>query len=471
MELEFYGAAGQVTGSCHILRIGSATILLDCGLIQGGRRAESANAEPFPFKPADIDAVVLSHAHIDHSGRLPLLVKRGFRGRIHCQNATRALAEILLADSASLERSRVRRENRRRQAQGKALIEPLYDVDDVAQVQELMTGQRYDEAISVVPGVQACFRDAGHIMGSSVVELELIEAGQTRTVVFSGDLGQFDTPILRDPVTPCRADLVLMESTYGDRQHRSRAASLVEFAEILKNAHDEGGNVLIPAFAVGRSQEVLYHLGKNFAAWDLGHWHIFLDSPLAIEASEVYWEFKHLYDEDAARLFRGGEQMPLLPNLHLTRSADESRVIERLKNGAIIIAGSGMCNGGRILHHLKNNLHRRETHVLFTGYQPPGTLGRRLIDGAKSVRIHGNEVAVKAHVHTIGGLSAHGDQADLLRWYSAFENSPPVCLVHGDPDASDRLRLELNARGTPAELARPGGRMNLLNLQQLPQLD
>ncbi len=471
MELEFYGAAGQVTGSCHILRIGSATILLDCGLIQGGRRAESANAEPFPFKPADIDAVVLSHAHIDHSGRLPLLVKRGFRGRIHCQNATRALAEILLADSASLERSRVRRENRRRQAQGKALIEPLYDVDDVAQVQELMTGQRYDEAISVVPGVQACFRDAGHIMGSSVVELELIEAGQTRTVVFSGDLGQFDTPILRDPVTPRRADLVLMESTYGDRQHRSRAASLVEFAEILKNAHDEGGNVLIPAFAVGRSQEVLYHLGKNFAAWDLGHWHIFLDSPLAIEASEVYWEFKHLYDEDAARLFRGGEQMPLLPNLHLTRSADESRVIERLKNGAIIIAGSGMCNGGRILHHLKNNLHRRETHVLFTGYQPPGTLGRRLIDGAKSVRIHGNEVAVKAHVHTIGGLSAHGDQADLLRWYSAFENSPPVCLVHGDPDASDRLRLELNALGTPAELARPGGRMNLLNLQQLPRLD
>jgi metallo-beta-lactamase family protein len=447
MELEFYGAAGQVTGSCHILRIGSATILLDCGLIQGGRRAESANAEPFPFKPADIDAVVLSHAHIDHSGRLPLLVKRGFRGRIHCQNATRALAEILLADSASLERSRVRRENRRRQAQGKALIEPLYDVDDVAQVQELMTGQRYDEAISVVPGVQACFRDAGHIMGSSVVELELIEAGQTRTVVFSGDLGQFDTPILRDPVTPRRADLVLMESTYGDRQHRSRAASLVEFSEILKNAHDEGGNVLIPAFAVGRSQEVLYHLGKNFAAWDLGHWHIFLDSPLAIEASEVYWEFKHLYDEDAARLFRGGEQMPLLPNLHLTRSADESRVIERLKNGAIIIAGSGMCNGGRILHHLKNNLHRRETHVLFTGYQPPGTLGRRLIDGAKSVRIHGNEVAVKAHVHTIGGLSAHGDQA------------------------SDRLRLELNALGTPAELARPGGRMNLLNLQQLPRLD
>jgi metallo-beta-lactamase family protein len=308
-------------------------------------------------------------------------------------------------------------------------------------------------------------------MGSSVVELELIEAGQTRTVVFSGDLGQFDTPILRDPVTPRRADLVLMESTYGDRQHRSRAASLVEFSEILKNAHDEGGNVLIPAFAVGRSQEVLYHLGKNFAAWDLGHWHIFLDSPLAIEASEVYWEFKHLYDEDAARLFRGGEQMPLLPNLHLTRSADESRVIERLKNGAIIIAGSGMCNGGRILHHLKNNLHRRETHVLFTGYQPPGTLGRRLIDGAKSVRIHGNEVAVKAHVHTIGGLSAHGDQADLLRWYSAFENSPPVCLVHGDPDASDRLRLELNALGTPAELARPGGRMNLLNLQQLPRLD
>lgn len=471
MELEFYGAAGQVTGSCHILRVASATILLDCGLIQGGRRAESANAEPFPFNPADIDAVVLSHAHIDHSGRLPLLVKRGFRGPIHCQNATVALADILLADSASLERSRVRRENRRREAQRKALIEPLYDADDVAQVLEQIAGHRYDDPVEVSPGVQACFRDAGHIMGSSVVELELTEEGQSRTLVFSGDLGQFDTPILRDPVTPQRADLVLMESTYGDRQHRDRDASLVEFAAVLQSAHDEGGNVLIPAFAVGRSQEVLYHLGKNFTAWDLGRWHVFLDSPLAIEASEVYWEFKHLYDEDAARVLRGDEKMPLLPNLHLTRSADESRVIEKLNNGAIIIAGSGMCNGGRILHHLKNNLHRRETHVLFTGYQPPGTLGRRLIDGAKSVQIHGQDVAVKAEVHTIGGLSAHGDQADLLRWYSAFENSPPVYLVHGDPDAADSLRLKLDALGTRAEVAGPGLRLNLLNLNKLPQLD
>ena len=464
MELEFYGAAGQVTGSCHILRIGSQTLLLDCGLIQGGRKAEAANADPFPFDPADVDAVILSHAHIDHSGRLPVLFKRGFRGPVYVQNATRSLVGILLADGASLESSRVRRENRRLAERGEPTIEPLYEPDDVATVMESMRGHRYNRPIDVLPDVQLRFLDAGHIMGSCVVELVLGQGDQRRTLVFSGDLGQFDTPILRDPVSPGEADLVLMECTYGDRQHRDRSASLEEFAEVLHSAHEQGGNVLIPAFAVGRSQEVLYHLGRNFADWGIDNWHIFLDSPLAIEASEIYWEFPHLFDEEAAEAHRDNANMPALPNLHLTRTAAESRVIGRLDHGAIIIAGSGMCNGGRILHHLKANLSRRETHVLFTGYQPPGTLGRRMIDGATSVRIHGDEVSVRAQIHTIGGLSAHADQADLLSWYQGIANQPPVFLVHGDDEAAQALASVMTQRGVDARRAQPGQKINLLAL-------
>ena len=297
MELEFYGAAGYVTGSCHILRVGDQTVLLDCGMIQGGDKDEAKNADPFPFDAAGIDAVVLSHAHIDHSGRLPLLVKRGFRGRIHTQNASMALIGILLADAAGLEDSRVRRQNRRREDRNQALLEPLYTQEDVDDCLVQVRGQAYGELVEVVPGVRVRFHDAGHIMGSGVVELELTEGGETRTLVFSGDLGQYDSPILRDPVSPPRADRVIMESTYGDRQHRDRAASLEEMGQVFRDAWDEGGNVLIPAFAVGRSQEILYHLGKHYDEWDIGRWQVFLDSPLGIEASEIYWDYDHLFEE------------------------------------------------------------------------------------------------------------------------------------------------------------------------------
>jgi metallo-beta-lactamase family protein len=465
MELEFYGAAGQVTGSCHILRINGHTVLLDCGMIQGSRKAERANADPFPFDAGEVDAVVLSHAHIDHSGRLPVLTKRGFRGTIHAQNATRALVAILLDDAADLEHSHVRRENRHRADKGQPLIEPLFERSDKEDAIELMVGHRYEQWFDVVPGVTACYHDAGHIMGSAVVELKLTEGDDERTLVFSGDLGQYDTPILRDPVTPSRADLVLMESTYGDRHHRERSESLVELGAVLEQALEEGGNVLIPAFAVGRSQEILYQLATHYDEWDVGQWQIFLDSPLAIEASDIYWRFYNLFDKEAAEVLRDNHHMPELPNLHLTRSVEESKVIERLKNRAIIIAGSGMCNGGRILHHMKANLHRRETHVLFTGYQPEGTLGRRIIDGAKSIRIYGDRVMIRAKIHTIGGFSAHGDQADLLRWYGGFENQPPVYLVHGDIDAQDVLRKVLKQEGVNVKLALPERRVDLKTLR------
>lgn len=462
MELEFYGAAGHVTGSCHILRVNDATVLLDCGLIQGGDREESKNADPFPFDPAAIDAVILSHAHIDHSGRLPLLVKRGFTGTIHTQNASLALIGILLNDSAGLEASRIRRENRRREEKNKPLLEALYTQADVDDAMAFAHGHKYDVLAEVLPGLSVRFHDAGHIMGSAVVELALDENGQQRTLVFSGDLGQYDSPILKDPVSPVRADRVVMESTYGDRRHRDRKASLEEMGEVFRQAWEEGGNVLIPAFAVGRSQEILYHLGKHFEAWGIDRWHIFLDSPLGIEASEIYWDYDHLFDAEANRIFREDVVMPKLPNLHFTRSSEESQVINRMRDGAIVIAGSGMCNGGRILHHFRHNIDRRETHVLFTGFQPPGTLGRRIIDGANTIRIYGETYQVRAKTHTIGGMSAHGDRDDLLRWYGAIDGNPPVHLVHGDREAAEGLQTALAANGATVEIARSGQKTSLI---------
>lgn len=461
MELEFYGAAGYVTGSCHILRVGSATVLLDCGMIQGGDREEAKNADPFPFDAREIDAVILSHAHIDHSGRLPLLVKRGFRGRIHTQNATMALMGILLNDSADLESSRVRRKNQKREERNQPLLEPLYELSDVDDTLEQVRGHAYDKTAKVVPGVAVRFHDAGHIMGSAVVELILSEDGEERTLIFSGDLGQYDSPILRDPESPPRADRVILESTYGDRQHRDRAASLEEMGQLFLDAWEQGGNVLIPAFAVGRSQEILFQLGKHFDDWGIGRWQVFLDSPLGIEASEIYWDYEHLFDAEANRIFREDVVMPKLPNLHFTRSASESRVINRMRSGAIVIAGSGMCNGGRILHHFRHNIERRETHVLFTGYQPPGTLGRHIIDGAETIRIYKETYQVRAQTHTIGGMSAHGDQADLMRWYQGIGGEPPVHLVHGDADAAAALREKFSEQGVTASVATAGEKIRL----------
>ncbi|MEJ2088161.1 MAG: MBL fold metallo-hydrolase [Gammaproteobacteria bacterium] len=461
MELEFYGAAGHVTGSCHILRVGGATVLLDCGMIQGGDKEEAKNADPFPFDPAEIDAVVLSHAHIDHSGRLPLLVRRGFGRPIYTQNATLALIGILLDDAADLEDSRVRRENRHREEKHKPLIEPLYTQRDVDDALELARGCAYDTPTEILPGLTVTFRDAGHIMGSAVVELTLRENDLERILVFSGDLGQYDSPILKDPVSPAHAHRVIMESTYGDRLHRDRAASLEEMGEVFRTAWENGGNVLIPAFAVGRSQEILYHLGQHYDAWGIDRWHVFLDSPLAIEASEIYWDYPNLFDAEARRVFREDVVMPKLPNLHFTRSPEESRVINRMTGGAIVIAGSGMCNGGRILHHFRHNIDQRETHVLFTGFQPPGTLGRRIIDGADTIRIFGETYRVRARIHTIGGMSAHGDQGDLIRWYEGIDGAPPVHLVHGDQEAAEGLERELAARGHIVEIARSGQRIDL----------
>jgi len=460
-ELEFYGAAGEVTGSCHILRVGERQVLLDCGLIQGGRDADTRNAQPFPFDASRIDAVVLSHAHLDHSGRLPLLVKRGFSGRIHTQNASRELCGILLEDAGYLQESFAERRNRRRK-QGSDRIVPLYTMDDAKETLPYVTGHRYHIWFDVCDGVRARFLDAGHIMGSAIVEVELEQDSDRRTLLFSGDLGQFDTPILRDPEFPEHADLVLMESTYGDRKHRDRADTLIELKELFDATHAKKGNILIPAFAVGRSQEILYHLGKNFRNWRLDRWRIFLDSPLAIAATRIYWDYPHLYDDEATKLSRKMNPMPSIPNLILSQSADDSRRINEILSGAIIIAGSGMCTGGRILHHLKRNLFLPQASILFTGFQAYGSLGRRIVDGADEVRLFGDSYNVKAHVATVGGLSAHGDADDMSCWYGSIRGTPPVYLVHGDEDAAKVFKRKLeDEHGARVTLPRPGTKVDL----------
>ena len=462
MHLEFFGAAGEVTGSCHILSVGGRRILLDCGLIQGGPGPDERNRRPFPFDAAQVDAVILSHAHIDHCGRLPLLRRRGYRGTIYANPACRDLARILLADSALLAQRDADRANRRLEAQGRrARVEPLHTFDDAMQTLRAFRAVGYGQPFEVVPGVELNFRDAGHILGSASVWLRLREGDVERTLVFSGDLGQYGSPILRDPETGPAADLVVMESTYGDRLHRDRAATLLELGEILRGARKDGGNVLIPAFAVGRSQDLLYELGMHFDAWDLGRWRIFLDSPMAIEASEVYWRHSSLFDEEAQSLRLRAGSMPPLPNLTLCRTADESKAVNRITHGAIVIAGSGMCTGGRIVHHLEHNLARPECDVVFTGFQAHGTPGRAIVDGNEYVRISGSPVRVAARIHTLGGFSAHGDQGDLLRWYEQVPGRPPVWLVHGESGSATALRDELRSRGVRAEVAAPGNTVDL----------
>jgi metallo-beta-lactamase family protein len=455
MRINFHGAAGgEVTGSSHLLEAVGKRILLDCGMIQGGRDAEARNFEPFAFEPATLDALVLSHAHIDHIGRVPLLVKRGFKGPIFAQQATCDLLPIMLLDAASLAEHAAEYANRDR-AEGTPEVQPLYTRADVAAVQERLRPLPYDVTTEIVPGVTLRLHDAGHILGSSILELR---AGEPlKTLVFSGDIGVKGTPILRDPAPPPAADLILMESTYGDRNHKDRAATVAELGTIFARARADGGNVVIPAFAVGRSQELLYWFAGHYEDWDLASWKIVLDSPMAAKVMGVYDRQEELFDADAAKVWAGRIKPFALPNLHLSASVEESKAINLIRSGAIIIAGSGMANGGRVRHHLANNLANPHSHVIFVGYQAVGTLGRLLVNGLKHVKLFGNDIPVRAQIHTVGGLSAHADQQGLLDWYAASPNHPPVALVHGEDPARETLGRELLARfGTRVTLSQPG---------------
>jgi len=452
MRVIFQGAAGEVTGSLHVVEAAGKRLLLDCGMIQGSPEAEARNAEPFPFEPSSLDALVVSHAHIDHIGRIPLLVKRGFDGPIYAQRGTADLMPIMLLDAAGIAESEAARTNKYRR-RGEPVAVPLYTKDDVRDALRQLRPLPYDAPTEVLPGIEATFREAGHILGSSCVELR----AEGRKLVFSGDLGPKGTPILRDPAVITEADLVLMESTYGDRLHRERAATIEEIGDILDDAWRSGGAVLIPAFAVGRSQELLYWFAKCWDEWKMSRWQIFLDSPMAAKVVDVYDRHHDLFDEEARQVWRERPSPFRMPNLRITETVDESMAINRIERGLIVIAGSGMANAGRILHHMRHRLHRKQTHLVFVGYQAQGTTGRRIVDGAKWVRIHGHDVRVGAHVHTVGGLSAHTDQHGLMDWYGQFDPRPPLVLVHGEAKAREALAGEIGEKyGVTATLARPG---------------
>jgi len=457
MSIQFFGAAGEVTGSCHLVTVGAHRLLLDCGMIQGGHLDEARNREPFPFDPRHIDAVILSHAHIDHSGRLPVLVRRGFSGPIYAHRATRDLSRVMLKDAGYLSEKDAEWENKKRERKHLDPVEPLFTVDDAKLALRQFKGLVYGKKQKILPGVTLRLSDAGHILGSSIIELWLEDGGKTRKLVFSGDLGRRGMPVLEDPEIIREADRVVMESTYGDRFHRSLEDSVQEFDDVLNSVTNGRGNILIPAFAVGRTQEIIFLMAKNFDKWNLGRWQIFLDSPMAIEATRIFTENVDLFDIEATRLWRENSKHPLLPNLRMSRTPNQSMAINRIRQGAIIIAGSGMCTGGRIRHHLKHNIWRRECHLVITGFQARGTLGRSLVDGARQIRLWGEEIRVAAAVHTINGLSAHADQSGLKNWYAGFSNRPPVTLVHGEDHAltglSECLRRDLSA---PVTIAGPG---------------
>src|SRR5690606_27256621 len=400
MRVKFHGAAGEVTGSCHEVEANGHRLLLDCGMIQGSEEDERRNFQPFPFDVHALDAVVLSHAHIDHCGRLPVLVKRGYKGPIWTHWATADLLRVMLEDAASLAEMDAERDNRHRR-NGRSDHQPLFTRGEVGQVLRQVRCLGYGQREEILPGVFLTLRDAGHILGSASVQLEAMEPAGRRVLAFSGDIGPRGTPILRDPEPVPEADLVLLESTYGSREHRERGATLREIGEVLDHAWADGGNVIIPAFAVGRSQELLYWFARQWDEWKMSRWRIFLDSPMAMKVVEVYGRHESLFDEDAQRVWNGRPHPFRLPNLHLTPEVAQSQAINNVRGGAIIIAGSGMCNGGRVRHHLRQNLGRRQAHVMFVGYQARGTLGRRLVDGAETVRLFGEEIRVNAARHTV----------------------------------------------------------------------
>lgn len=464
MEIIFHGAAREVTGSCHLVKVGNFRILMDCGLIQGRAKDEARNREPFPFDPQGIDAVVLSHAHIDHSGRIPLLVKAGFRGPIYTQCASRDLCRIMLRDAAFLNEKDAEWDNRKRERKGLPRIDPLYTEADAKAAMRQFKPIDYDVERKILPGVRLRLRDAGHILGSAIVELWLTEGGVKRKVVFSGDLGHRGAPIIRDPTFIEEADLVLMESTYGDRLHRSWDETWEEARGIVESIGNKG-NILIPAFAVGRSQRLIYMFAKHYREWGIGRWQVFLDSPMAIQATEVYVRHSELYDREAAELWRHNQVQTLLPNLHLSRTSNQSMQLNRIRSGAIIIAGSGMCTGGRIRHHLKHNAWRKDCHIIISGFQVQGTTGRALVDGARHIRLWGETIRVAAQIHTVGGLSAHADQSGLLEWYAHFEKRPPLFLLHGEPEAMDALAERLQTElGAPVTTVKPGQKIDLIKL-------
>ncbi|MHC4846380.1 MAG: MBL fold metallo-hydrolase RNA specificity domain-containing protein [Planctomycetota bacterium] len=464
MHIEFHGAVGGVTGSNYLLVTDRARVLLEFGLFQGGNKAELANRHPPGFDIRALDAVVLSHAHIDHSGRLPLLSRNGYSGTVWCTPGTRHLCGILLPDSAHLQEHDARRWSKRhRKRGGKKETKPLYEQSDVKAVLKQMQGLAYETSEQVAPGVTLRFHDAGHILGSAIVELTVEEGGRTRTILFSGDLGTRGAPLLRDPARPGRADVLLLESTYGDRNHRSREATLEEFLGILRNAEAAGEKVIIPSFAVGRTQDLLYHLGEFFRDGLLDEMPVYVDSPMAIATTELYRNHRELFDAETWEIIDSGDRPLDFPSLGLMRTPEQSMSLNTKQGPAVIISASGMCTGGRVVHHLRHHGSHPDAHIVFVGYQANGTPGRNIVDGAREVSLMGRRTQIRAQVHTLGGFSAHADQTELVSWAAHLgAGKPRAVLVHGEDGARAALAERLRAdHGWEPEIPGPGAKITL----------
>ncbi|MDP4281629.1 MAG: MBL fold metallo-hydrolase [Bacteroidota bacterium] len=463
MKITLYGAAGTVTGSAYWVQSGAHNLLIDFGVFQGDHTLQQLNHDLPPIDPHLVNAIVITHAHLDHIGRLPILKKAGFNNPIYATAATIEMAALILHDSLKVQTFDLEKTNRNRLRQGLSVLTLPFSKEDVEGVLRLMTPLPYEEPVEILPGIKVRMVEAGHILGSASVELIASEQEKTVHVVFSGDLGPQGMAILKDPEPFKKADLVFMESTYGDRDHRSLKDTLLEGEEIIREAIGNRGKILIPSFAVGRTQQLLYYLaaarhrGENF------NFPVYLDSPMAIEATQIYMKHQELYDEEAMELFRSGDLMNNLNHVQLCITPEQSKALNDVEGPCMILAGAGMCNAGRILHHLRHNLWKPETSVIIVGYQANGTLGRQLIDGVKNVTIFGEKIAVKAKIHSLGGLSAHAGQSDLIRWFNSVSPSrPKLVLSHGEDKAREPLaKIIKNNYGIQAFLPNYGNSVEI----------
>ena len=452
MKITFLGANHEVTGSCTMIEAAGRRFLIDCGMEQGKDVYEN---QPIPVAPGEIDWVLVTHAHIDHTGMLPLLVRNGFRGKIYATNPTVELCGIMLRDSAHIQEFEAEWKNRKAQRSGAELVEPMYTVQDAEAAMKLFVGVDYDKRMELAPGIEVRFVDVGHLLGSASIELWITEGDTTTKLVFSGDIGNLDQPIIKDPAYISEADYVFMESTYGDRLHGPRPDYVNELAKILQRTFDRGGNVVVPSFAVGRTQEMLYFLREikeKGLVKGHGNFPVYIDSPLATEATRIFRDTDpDCFDAQTRALLEKGIDPINVPGLRISVTSDDSRMINTDRTPKVILSASGMCEAGRIRHHLKHNLWRPECTVLFVGYQAVGTLGRTLIDGATSVKLFGETIEVQAELCQLTGLSGHADQEGLLRWVHAFETKPKrVFVVHGEDEVSDIFAHTLTEQGFTA---------------------
>jgi metallo-beta-lactamase family protein len=449
MKLRFLGAAQNVTGSRHLLEVNGSKILVDCGLYQE-RQFQNRNWDPFGVAPSSIDALFLTHAHLDHCGLLPKLVKDGFRGRVYCTSATADIARIILQDSARIQEEDAEfklKRHKKESRQGPYPVAPLYTADDVTACLPLLTPVEYQETIQVRPGLSARLCEAGHVLGSAVVRVTAELNGERRTVLFSGDIGRPNRPIVRDPATVEDADYILIESTYGDRVHESSQDLKQQIANVIKAAQQVGGNIVVPSFALERSQEVLYYINELFVEDAVRRLFVFLDSPMAADILAVFQRHQDLFDQEIQDFIRQHGSPFLFPGLKVTSTSEESKAINLIKGSIVVISGSGMCTGGRIKHHLANNISRRECTIMFVGYQAEGTLGRLIVDGKKEVRILGQVYPVKAKIVQIQGFSGHADKNELLAWLGALKHPPRgIFVVHGEPKSAQHFADTVRAQ-------------------------